>query len=813
MASPTTASAQPSNVTASAARAGLYQAPVGQTETTIDRSLFDNRPAFSVGDVLRDSPGISVKQGNGPRDFGISIRGSNARNGFGIRNLVIFDDGFPVTQPDGLSRSDLIDPRAYSAIDVIRGPSSALYGNYATGGALNFRTRPGGTIDGVEYGVDGGSFGYLNNYLAAGKKVGNFEASLFASDARGDGFIGNSWFNTQTVNFIGTLKATPDDRFTVKFINNDLSTRLPIRSSLNQFYQNPFQQGCATGATAAPGCGTVTLFNNGFNTAAGTDKETAVQAGLGRNDRRTIIGGRWEHDFDNTTTWRNQFVFDDRNINQPTGSTSAIGDFPSYNYMSDVTKRGEILGMDSTAFFGGFYNTLTASSDTRNVMPGGNATLGRLSSNLFSDTTNYGLRAREELKLTSSLTAVAGVGWETTLLKGINTAYTYTGAAGTTTTALTTADRQFQNTAPELALLYRLNNEWQFRGRVATGYGTPQVSNLFVLPSGLSGNNTQLEPQQNLGYDLGFDWTPNNALKLSLTGFYEFFRNELVSQATPLAGISYTFNAPRSEHRGVELAADWKFYPGWRFTAAYTYLDEVYTTYVENITNGTVFSFNRAGNKIPGISPNELTARLGYDEMSGPLAGLGAFVEVQWKDSFYMDNANLLKAPGYELVNLNMHYKTRSGVGLPQDIEPLSGSEKRARPHLCGFREQYREFGHGSRHTKSREHIGEYDRLDLCRIATHLCRGNESGVQMIEMRNGGKAMIRSKVLAALAFAVWQTAAYGQMNHQHASEAACEETSLRCASKVTPAFSPDGTLWLAWMAGGQISVASSKDAGD
>lgn len=652
------APAQARNVTASAAVANLYQAPAGQTATTIDRSQFDNRPSFSVGDVLRDSPGVSVKQGNGPRDLGISIRGSNARNTFGIRNLVIFEDGFPVTQPDGLSRSDLIDPRAYAAIDVIRGPSSALYGNYATGGALNFRTRPGGTIDGVEYGVDGGSFGYLNNYLAAGKKVGNFEGSLFASDARGDGYIGNSWFNTQTVNFLGTLQATPDDRFAVKLINNDLSIRLPIRSSLNQFYQNPFQQGCATGATAAPGCGTVTLFNNGFNTAAGTDKETAVQAGLGRNDRRTIVGGRWEHDFDNTTTWRNQFVFDDRSISQPTGSTSAIGDFPSYNYMSDVTKRGEILGMDSTTFVGGFYNTLTASGDTRNVMPGGNAALGRLSSNLFSDTTNYGFRAREELKLTQSLTAVAGVGWETTVLKGLNTAYTYTGAAGVTTTAVTAADRLFQNTAPELALLYRLNDEWLFRARAATGYGTPQVSNLFVLPSGLSGNNTQLDTQKNLGYDLGFDWTPNSALKLSATGFYEFFRNELVSQATPLAGISYTFNAPRSEHRGVELAADWKFHPGWRFTAAYTYLDQFYTEYTENLTNGSVFSFNRAGNKIPGISPNELTTRLGYDELSGPLAGLGGFVEVQWKDSFYMDNANLLKAPGYELVNLNVHYKT-----------------------------------------------------------------------------------------------------------------------------------------------------------
>ena len=36
--------------------------------------------------------------------------------------------------------------------------------------------------------------------------------------------------------------------------------------------------------------------------------------------------------------------------------------------------------------------------------------------------------------------------------------------------------------------------------------------------------------------------------------------------------------------------------------------------------------------------------------------------------------------------------------------------------------------------------------------------------------------------------------------------------MRCASKVTPAFASDGTLWLAWMAGGQISVASSKDGG-
>ena len=171
-------------------------------------------------------------------------------------------------------------------------------------------------------------------------------------------------------------------------------------------------------------------------------------------------------------------------------------------------------------------------------MPGGNATLGRLVEQLYSDTTNYGVRAREELKLTPSLTAVAGIGWETTVLKGINTAYTYTGAPGITDDGAHDAPTGNSRT-PRLnwRCCTQPNNEWLFRARVATGYGTPQVSNLFVLPSGLSGNNTQLETQKNLGYDLGFDWTPNNALKFSATGFYEFFRNELVSQATPLAGI------------------------------------------------------------------------------------------------------------------------------------------------------------------------------------------------------------------------------------------------------------------------------------
>lgn len=73
-------------------------------------------------------------------------------------------------------------------------------------------------------------------------------------------------------------------------------------------------------------------------------------------------------------------------------------------------------------------------------------------------------------------------------------------------------------------------------------------------------------------------------------------------------------------------------------------------------------------------------------------------------------------------------------------------------------------------------------------------------------------MLRTVFAAALSLGLWQGSAFAQMAHQHGSDTACTEPTLRCASKVTPAFSADGTLWLAWMAGGKVSVASSKDHG-
>jgi iron complex outermembrane receptor protein len=382
---------------------------------------------------------------------------------------------------------------------------------------------------------------------------------------------------------------------------------------------------------------------------------TAAQAGYNRNDTRTIAGIRWEHKVDANTEWQVQAVVDDRDINQPTGTTSAIGDFVSTNLSASITQRYNLFGAPARHMMGVWYNALPNDSNTFIVSAAGNATLGRQTQNVNGGTTNAGFRVREEIKPDGRLTLVMGAAVEETHLYGLSSNTTYTGALPTVATSFVTADRGFTNNAQELGLSYRIDSQWNVRGRVATGYGTPQIGNLFTTSTGAPGNNTSLEAQTNLGYDVGFDWTPSRVFTLSTTGFYEFFQNEIVSQATGVGTTTFQFNAPRSEHRGVEVAAKLALPSGWNGVAAYLYNDQVYTEYQERLA-GSLVLFNRAGNKIPGNSPHELLARFGYDQQTGPLKGLGAYLEYQNKAAFYMDNGNYLQAPGYELYTLNVHY-------------------------------------------------------------------------------------------------------------------------------------------------------------
>jgi len=658
------------NVEVTAQLTTVAEAPSAQTITSVDRQDFKDAPSLNISESLALIPGVTTVGGNGPRDVSVSVRGSNDRQTYGIRNAQIFEDGFPVTQPDGLARTDLTDPHAYGGIDVVQGPSSTLYGNYATGGAIDFHLRPGGNIMGLEFGTDVGSFGFLNNYITAGTQRDRFHYSLFMSNTRSRQFTDHSAYDTITANILATYAVTPKDRVTFKFIENDLDTALSIRLSLNQYNANAYQADCSSLAGTA--CAAVSVYSNGFT--GPKVSLSADQAGLGRHDRRTITGSRWEHDFTDNLTWRTQFVWDNRDINQPTSSTSSRGTYPSFNLISDGTRHGPLFGRQSTTYAGGFFNYENISSYSYNLMPGGNATLGALTATTFGSHMNTGFRAHEEFAVNSKLTAVAGFAGEYTRLVALDTIYGYSATAAPSTTPIS-ALRTFFNIAPEAALLYRVSDRLRLHSRLGTGYGTPQATNLFITPQGTYGNNTQLKTQKNVGIDFGGDWTLSDKLKADATAFYERFGNELVSQSAGVNAVgSYTFNAPSSAHRGMEAGIDWHPLPelarGLRFRASYLLDRQIYRNYTENlsISAATVpagyVAFVRNGNCIPGVVHNDLNGRVVYEATSSRFGSMGSYLEVNFRDKYWLDNANLLQAPSATVFNLDLHYDPAPGHGL-----------------------------------------------------------------------------------------------------------------------------------------------------
>jgi catecholate siderophore receptor len=98
-----------------------------QTVTVIPKTVIEDRGAFSLRDVLRNSPGISMQAGEGggglPGD-NLSIRGFNSRSDF-------FIDG--VRDSGSYNR----DPFNLEQVEVTKGPSSANGGRGSPGGSIN----------------------------------------------------------------------------------------------------------------------------------------------------------------------------------------------------------------------------------------------------------------------------------------------------------------------------------------------------------------------------------------------------------------------------------------------------------------------------------------------------------------------------------------------------------------------------------------------------------------------------------------------------------------------------------------------------
>src|SRR6185295_4844201 len=105
----------------------------------------------TLAEVLRSVRGIYVTYDRNYANFG--IRGFDRPGDFNTRVLLLVDGH---RMNDNLYDSALLGSEAtldldlIDRVEVIRGPSSSIYGNSAFFGVINIITRRGGQIDGAE---------------------------------------------------------------------------------------------------------------------------------------------------------------------------------------------------------------------------------------------------------------------------------------------------------------------------------------------------------------------------------------------------------------------------------------------------------------------------------------------------------------------------------------------------------------------------------------------------------------------------------------------------------------------------------------
>ena len=94
-----------------------------------------------------------------PGSYRFNIRGSSLRSPFGVRNVKVYYNDIPLTDPGGQTYLNNLGFYNYTSVEIIKGPGSSLYGA-GTGGVMLIDGFDGKAANGITANYTVGSFGY-----------------------------------------------------------------------------------------------------------------------------------------------------------------------------------------------------------------------------------------------------------------------------------------------------------------------------------------------------------------------------------------------------------------------------------------------------------------------------------------------------------------------------------------------------------------------------------------------------------------------------------------------------------------------------
>ncbi|MED5619371.1 TonB-dependent receptor [Ideonella sp. BN130291] len=228
-----------------AATGAKFETPlrdVPQSVTVIDRKMLDSQAAASLKDSLRNVPGITLGAGEGGViGDNINLRGFSARTD-------IYLDGL---RDRGQYSRDVF---SLEAIEVLKGPSSMLFGRGSTGGVINQITKKPDLRERGEVGVTVGTDDYYRVSADVNHQLSDTSAarlSVFGQDVQStrDVTRNRDWgvapsvrlgINTPTEVTVSALiqrnRDLPDYGFPFVSRNGAGTVREPIHAPADRFY-------------------------------------------------------------------------------------------------------------------------------------------------------------------------------------------------------------------------------------------------------------------------------------------------------------------------------------------------------------------------------------------------------------------------------------------------------------------------------------------------------------------------------------------------------------------------------------------------
>ena len=607
---------------------------------------FTERKA-SLDEALRGVPGLTVQN---RRDYGLtggialSVRAPPSEPMLGIRGLAVVQDGIPLTTTDGTTEPGSVDLGSVRRIEVIRGPSSVLYGN-AAGGVINLVTEidPTRRLT-LRPDLQWGSYGYQRQQLRVDGR--NDRGTRFMgsfSRFRTDGWRRHSHAEVRQANVVVRQALSPRTELSLVFNHYDLP-----------FAANPSYLSAAEAAD--PRLPAAERGQDPRQPSRWLGGTTVARENWGESALQTQGGGTIEHRFSgahvlNATVWAARRRVDTALVNR-TLDLSRRGTGLRSTYQGAVE-------VGSTAFRWTAGVDVSSKDETRmdyHFLPpfvvGGTAHRGALNldqQELVASAAPFG---QLSVSPHPRVTLTAGARYDH---------YRFRAADRKLDDGDQSGRRTMSAHSPTLGMTVAVAPGLNVYGNFATAYETPITAELARSPDERGGFNHELDPSRLRSREFGVRGLIEPArLQYEVAAY----RSRLLSQVVairPSAVALYYVNAGETARNGVELSLGWR--PAARFEAqlAYTHQDFVFRRYV-------LGDVDYSGKREPGAPPGRLFAGVDY---AAPFH-LQASASVRWVDEYFVSNANEAAATNWAYTVVDLRFGWVGQVG-GVDVQPFAG--------------------------------------------------------------------------------------------------------------------------------------------